>query len=536
MASLFKRGRTWYYTYIDYSDGRKRRVTKSAKTGDRTAAQRIANKLEGDAALRRDGVIDPVQEAIANESQRPLEEHLKDYAAYLRAEKSDTEAYINRTINVIRKIAAFCRFTKAGDISNDAVNRYLNKMQAEGRAARTRQSHRRAIKGLAIWLHGQQKLPFNPLPKATGLDPKSDRRRERRFLLSEEWAWLRYGTLAAREQYGMPGHERVLLYATAIQTGLRAGELRSLTRGSLFLDGETPYILCKAGTAKNGKQAKQYITPDLAAELQALVAMKAPRAPVFNMPVERDTADMLRDDLAAARDAWLAEAKGDVQRIAQRQGSDFLTAEDHEGKLIDFHALRHTCGVWAALAGASPKEVQTLMRHSTITLTMDTYGHLFPGQESQTVRRLPSMLQPLEAEAIRATGTDDHTAGSPSLAQRICSAPDTKPCVPDARACDDGPAGGENRPSHKSLRVADLRDSLRDNAAENECRRRDSNPHRGYPPGDFKSPGFSVAGIFSRRDFQSPEFSVAGIFSCRNFQPNISSIGVGSSSTGDGRP
>ena len=32
------------------------------------------------------------------------------------------------------------------------------------------------------------------------------------------------------------------------------------------------------------------------------------------------------------------------------------------------------------------------MRHSVITLTMDTYGHLFPGQEADTVARLPNLL------------------------------------------------------------------------------------------------------------------------------------------------
>jgi hypothetical protein len=35
----------------------------------------------------------------------------------------------------------------------------------------------------------------------------------------------------------------------------------------------------------------------------------------------------------------------------------------------------------------------TLMRHSTITLTMDTYGHLFPGQDAETVHRLPDMTK-----------------------------------------------------------------------------------------------------------------------------------------------
>ena len=40
--------------------------------------------------------------------------------------------------------------------------------------------------------------------------------------------------------------ERLALYTTAIQTGLRSNELRSLTRGKLFLDDEKPFIICKA--------------------------------------------------------------------------------------------------------------------------------------------------------------------------------------------------------------------------------------------------------------------------------------------------
>ena len=32
------------------------------------------------------------------------------------------------------------------------------------------------------------------------------------------------------------------------------------------------------------------------------------------------------------------------------------------------------------------------MRHATITLTMDTYGHLFQGQESETVKKLRPLM------------------------------------------------------------------------------------------------------------------------------------------------
>jgi len=89
------------------------------------------------------------------------------------------------------------------------------------------------------------------------------------MLLPDEWRWLRSVILAkGRERYGMTAAERVLLYATAIQTGLRSNELRSLTRGRLFLEAEPPCVTCKAGSTKNSKDARQYIQTDLAAELR----------------------------------------------------------------------------------------------------------------------------------------------------------------------------------------------------------------------------------------------------------------------------
>ena len=69
-----------------------------------------------------------------------------------------------------------------------------------------------------------------------------------------------------------------------------------------------------------------------------------------------------------------------------------------------------------------PKVVQQVMRHQSITLTMDTYGHLFPGQEADAVSRLRQMLadDPTPPDALRATGTDDQTAkGALQLAQQL---------------------------------------------------------------------------------------------------------------------
>jgi hypothetical protein len=168
--------------------------------------------------------------------------------------------------------------------------------------------------------------------------------------------------------------------------------LRVLTRGRLFLDAAAPYITCKAGSAKNKKDARQYVESDLAADLREHVASNAAKAPVFQMPHETNVARMLREDLAAARYNWLDEVDGDCQERSRREKSDFLLDTNHDGEVLDFHGLRHTCGAWLALTGAHPKVVQTVMRHSTITLTMDTYGHLFPGQEAEAVSRLRGLM------------------------------------------------------------------------------------------------------------------------------------------------
>ncbi len=115
---------------------------------------------------------------------------------------------------------------------------------------------------------------------------------------------------------------------------------------------------------------------------------------------------MIHDDLAEARSAWLDAAKADPDEYERRTKSDFLAEVNHEGERLDFHSLRHTCGAWLAMTGAHPKAVQSVRRHSTITLTMDAYGHLFPGQETETVARLPMMMGD-EPEALRTTGTAD---------------------------------------------------------------------------------------------------------------------------------
>ena len=115
--------------------------------------------------------------------------------------------------------------------------------------------------------------------------------------------------------------------------------------------------------------------------------------------------ELLRSDMVAARSAWIGADP------ANDSGSDFLRYQDSAGRYADFHSLRHTCGSWLAVAGVHPKVIQTVMRHSTIALTLDNYTHPFKADIAAAVSKLPDLSRS-GIQCARATGTDSESARS----------------------------------------------------------------------------------------------------------------------------
>ena len=192
----------------------------------------------------------------------------------------------------IRAVLDISACATVAGVSADAVNRFAAGLKERGLSARRIQAHLAAVKGFSRWLAAEGKLAANPLASVKKPNPESDRQMERRMLLPEEWIWLRSVTLATAAVWrGIPATEQVALYATAVQTGLRASELRSLTRGRLFLTGSQPYITCKAGSTSKWTWRLS---------CGGMVATKAPTAPVFNLPDPDAMATMLRRGNGAA--------------------------------------------------------------------------------------------------------------------------------------------------------------------------------------------------------------------------------------------
>ena len=156
-------------------------------------------------------------------------------------------------------------------------------------------------------------------------------------------------------------------------SGLRAGELRSLSRESFDL--ATGDVRLRAGRAKNRRRTLQPLPRWLCARLEAWFAAGGETWAAFP---EAWPGRLLRDDLACAREAWVAEAKTPEEAAARRASTVCLyQIESEDGPLFwDFHALRH----WyvsqiAGQEGISPSVMQSLSRHADPKLTLNTYAH-----------------------------------------------------------------------------------------------------------------------------------------------------------------
>ncbi|TWU22442.1 site-specific tyrosine recombinase XerC [Novipirellula galeiformis] len=484
MARVFKRstvkGAPFYATWTEtLPNGRTRKRTVSTRTPDKRTAEQILTKLKSDAAVRFHGLVDPMADRIATEANKPIETHLTDFKNKLVAAGRSRD-HIDRTLMHIREYAAFSNGHCPADFTADQANKWAAKLADDDMAARTIQARLTSLKSFSSWLVKHDKLDRDPFASVSKPNPNADRRRERRMLLPTEWRWLMAGTAAGDDFRGCPPIDRQLIYRLAVQTGLRSSELRSLGRGHFHLDGKRPFVKVASKSTKNKQTAHQYVDPVLAADLAAHLSTKTPMAAAFALPTEYFMANMLRADLSNARVLWLRDADDPDER-ANREESLFLTPQNEAGETLDFHALRHSCGAWLAMRGVEAKVIQSVMRHCSITLTMDTYGHLIAGAEAAAVTAnadltaVPAIIAATEVIAdenkgeFSATGTEDCF---PFVSQR-----DGK-----RRNDDERRRNGRSRKATADNSMASQKKRQNDeprtlmNVSE-KCPGRDSNPH-----------------------------------------------------------
>ncbi len=369
-ADRDRRDRPWSIIYTG-PDGK--RVYARGFTDKRLTLE-YARKLEDEARLIREGVIDPRTARLRKNRRIRLPEHIADYDTFLR-NKGVTEDHRKRTVWYLEQISRGAGWTLVDDINADgllgaiAVERSSRKLSARSTNARIV-----AWKSFTRWLTDRDRIPTNPLRGLSKRRESDDRRRRRRALSAEEVhrlldaaaagpavSWRRAGA-----SHALSGEDRAMLYRVMLDTGLRLGEVTSLTPGSFRLDEPGgPVVRVAAGYSKRRRDEVQPLPRPLAADLAGWLVGKPENEPLWPRPynaVER----LLKPDLERAD----------------------VPYRDADERQADFHAFRHTYITRLALSDVPLAVAQKLARHASPVLTANVYTHVELDERRSAIDRV----------------------------------------------------------------------------------------------------------------------------------------------------
>ena len=430
---------TYTIRWVDENDAPKCRTSKCR---DRDAAMQLAREFETKAMQRREGLVNPTQERHAEAARRPIAELAAAHIEYLRAAEN-TPKHVQTVERHLKAVFSAAGIERLCDLQSARVLSAIGAMQrtpqstnprqpSRSMSLSTRNSHLRSVKGFSRWLWKQRLTAEDSLLELGLYNAAIDRRHIRREMDLEEVHWL-LGVTEQRTlpEHGAPGGTRAMCYRLAAATGLRAGELRSLTTDSFDFDAAPPNCTVEAAFSKRRKQDVQPLPEALIQPLLAWLSDFSPGERVFS-GIAENTARMLRSDLAAARKAWLAGASSEAEK-EQMQATDFLRYRDRQGHVADFHSLRVLYICQLSASGATVKEVQTLARHSTPVLTMNTYSRAAPQRLTAAVDRVGALLtaklphRPADTRPQPARGGSDpnETAVDHKIDHTLPAGPDT---------------------------------------------------------------------------------------------------------------
>jgi integrase len=173
----------------------------------------------------------------------------------------------------------------------------------------------------------------------------------------------------------VPDDDRAV-WATALYAGLRLGELRALRDEDVDLQAGLIRV------ERSWDKTEGVIEPKSRAGKRRVPIVAALRAPLAAHILRRgNTSGLFFGDSDQPFDRYALVTR--AEKAWKAAGLD----------PIGLHEARHTCASIFIAAGVNLKALSSYLGHASITITLDRYGHLMPGNEDEAVGLVDSYLE-----------------------------------------------------------------------------------------------------------------------------------------------
>ena len=368
--------RIWHWKCrLDSSGGKVFDV--SLGTTDKQVAEKKRAELLREKEHEKAGLI-PAK-AVRNSARRKLARHIQDFVGDLRSQRRN-HRYIGSVEYHLTELAEKCEWTFPQDVSADSFIVWRN---AQSKAAKTLNEYLTSAKGFCTWLVAQGRIPVNPLATVKKVEARGHEVRVRRAFADTELTGLLF--VAGPQQ---------IVYLTAVLTGIRHGELKELRWHDFNLGGEKPSVTVRASVSKNHKQACLPLHPALITALREF------------RPANADAGDLVFKGLVPRSKVFNAHLKAAK-----------IIKVDTQGRVVDFHSLRHTFCTNLHRAGVPQREAMELMRHSDPRLTASTYTDASLLSLKSAVEKLTVLPPQMAPQILGARGQSvaQHVADCPQV-------------------------------------------------------------------------------------------------------------------------
>jgi integrase len=308
-------------------------------------AERFVREMEVD--ISRGAWVDP------RDAEMSLADWADKFLALTRRHAPKTQETYARDLG--RYVLPQFGRHRIGRVQSEEIENWLNDELEAGLAPSSVHRHYRTLRRVLQSAVEKRKLIANP---CDSVNPPRVPHREMLFL-----SWAQVVALAEAHD----ARYRALIYL-AVDSGMRWSELVGLRRARVDL------LHGKVRVTEQLVQLQDHdwlrSPPKTAADVRS-ITISPVTAPTVADHLDRFAAPTV-DGLVFVNRA------GNPLISSSFRTHYFMRAQEQSGVACRFHDLRHTSVALAIAEGAHPKAIQARMGHSSINVTLDRYGHLFP--------------------------------------------------------------------------------------------------------------------------------------------------------------